>query len=176
MSPRRADKRSGHTTMSMGRWMFVLAGFLLFCAVMLVIFVRSVNAGYRADEQHAIAVAKEQSGLTEVDEAVQYTWEEPVWVVRGRDGNNQTWFVWERKDGILKKQENGNYSEAQIRERFSAEHPTAQSIRVVPGWFDNRPVWEFRYEDLADGNQRPSISFYSFEDGTLLNTYVLPGY
>jgi uncharacterized protein YpmB len=176
MSRSRMESRGRLSSMSMGRWIFVIVGFLLFCAVLLVIVVRSVNAGYRAEEQQAIAVAETNVGLTRIEGAVQYTWEEPVWVVRGRDREKQTWIVWERKDGLVKEKESDNYSEKQIRDRFAAEHPTAKATRVVPGWFNNQPVWEFRYEDQADGNGRPCIAFYAFKDGTLLKTYVLPGY
>jgi uncharacterized protein YpmB len=156
--------------------MFVFAGFVLFVAVLFVLFVRSVNADYRAEENRAIALAKTQGGLVRVDAAVQYTWEEPVWVVRGRDRNKHTWIVWERRDGLVKEQESLNYPESQMRERFAAERPTAKPLRVVPGWFRSKPVWEIRYEDRASTSGGQAIAFYSFKDGTLLTTYELPGY
>jgi uncharacterized protein YpmB len=176
MSPSRAESRSRLASMSIGRWIFVIAGFLLFLAVLFMIYIRSVDSGYRGEQKRAMALAQSQAGLTRIDGAVQYTWEETVWVVRGRDRDKQSWIVWERKDGLVKEKESDNFSMTQMRDRFAAEHPSAKSIRILPGWFNNQPVWEIRYDDRASSTRHPSISFYSFKDGSLLNTYVLPGY
>ena len=174
MSLSRSENRRRLPALSLGRWIF--AGFLLLLAlaVSAVLFIRSEDAGYRRDENRAIQLAKNQGGLTEVERAELYTWNETLWIVIGKDANNESWIIWERNDGLVKKKLSEGFSESRIRERFASERPSADPIRVLPGWFSGQPVWEIRYYKTRSTRQQ-GIDFYSFQDGTLLQTYDLPG-
>jgi uncharacterized protein YpmB len=170
----RSESRRRLPALSLIRWLFLATLILLMLASFLVLYIRSVDADYRGGENRALALAKVQGGLTEIGEIVLYTWDEPIWIVRGRDHDNVEWILWERNDGIVKEKVSEGYSEPRIRERFAADRPAADPVRVLPGWFAGQPVWEIRYI-RAPLSRQQSIDFYSFKDGTVLKTYVLPG-
>lgn len=175
----RASRRTEHNRalrmMTAGKWLFVIVCFIVFLIVSFVVFIRSAESEYRKDERTAIRIAREQGGLTKIDEALPYTWEESMWIVRGEDEQEQTWYIWERKDGLVKKLESEGLSERQARQRFSEEYGGDSGlIRIIPAWFGGQPAWEVRYESHAQAGHQ-AIDFYSFEDGAKLKTYELPG-
>ncbi|MBW5446596.1 hypothetical protein GE107_11045 [Cohnella sp. CFH 77786] len=174
MSLSRTESHRRLPALSMGRILFAGVSFFVLLAVAAVLHVRSADAGYRADENRAIQAAITEGGLAQVDRAVWHIWDESVWVVMGKDKDGQEWILWERKDGIVKEKLSDGFSESRIREHFASERPSAVPIRVLPGWFANRPVWEIRYRKTPRTAQQ-GIDFYSFKDGTLIKSYDLPG-
>lgn len=175
MNLSRSESRRRLQPWSRGRIGFVGALLLVLVVSIFVVYVRSMDAGYREEEGRAIAVAKSEGGLAEIEETVLHTWVEPIWIVRGKDKEGQEWIVWERKDGIVKEKAEDGLDEKRVRARFDSDRPDADVIRVLPGWFMDRPVWEIRYKKIPK-SQLQSIDFYSFKEGTLLKTYDLPGY
>jgi uncharacterized protein YpmB len=174
MNMSRTESRRRLPELSFARWIFLGVLFFVLLAAAAVLYLRSADSGYRGEESLAIKLAKSQGGLTEIDQAVLYTWNEPLWIVLGKDKDQQEWILWERKEGIVKEKLSDGFSESRIRERFASERPSAVPVRVLPGWFANQPVWEIRYRKTPRSNQQ-SIEFYSFKDGTLIKTYDLPG-
>jgi uncharacterized protein YpmB len=174
MSLSRSESRRRLTTGSLAKWLLMSALLLILAFSLLLYYIRSVDSGYRGEENRAIALAKTEGGLVKIDETVLYTWEEPVWVVRGKDQNGEAWFLWERSDGLVKERLSDGYDESRIRERFAADRPSARVIRVLPGWFKGGPVWEIRYSKAPRSGQQ-AVDFYSFKDGSLVKTYELPG-
>ncbi|MFC5699933.1 DUF5590 domain-containing protein [Cohnella faecalis] len=175
----RASRRTEHNraprAMTAGKWVFVIVCFIVFLIVSFVVYIRSSESEYRKDERTAIRIAREQGGLKKIDEALPYTWEESMWIVRGEDERDQIWYVWERKDGIVKKLESEGLSEQQAKQRFSDEYGGDVSpVRIIPAWFDGQPAWEVRYESRTQAGHQ-AIDFYSFENGAKLKTYELPG-
>lgn len=173
MNLSRTESRRRLPVMTPARWAAAAVTILVAAVMSAVLYFRGVDAEYREEEERAIRLAIEQGGLVQADRAVSYTWDETMWIVIGKDQEGQDWIVWERADGLEKRKISDGYSEARIRERFAAERPSARPIRVLPGWFEGRPVWEIRYE-RTPGSDQQGIDFYSFEDGTLLQTYDLP--
>jgi uncharacterized protein YpmB len=174
MSLSRSESRRRLPDLTRRRWVAAAVMFVVVVVACLVLYLRAMNAGYRAEETVGVNVAKTQAGLVEIDQSVFYTWQESMWIVRGKDKDGQAWVVWERKDGLVKMKLSEGFPEARMRERFAADRPAARAVRVLPGWFSGSPVWEIRY-DKGDKSGQQAIDFYSFKDGSLLKTYELPG-
>ncbi|TFE30040.1 DUF5590 domain-containing protein [Cohnella luojiensis] len=171
MNLSRSEGKRNIPSLSLARWFIVLTGFFVFVAVSFFLYVRSADSEYRNSETNAIRIAKEQGGLTEIDEAVTHTWNETVWVVSGKDADGENWMIFERVDEIVRKKLSENMSEKQMLAKFSEEH-NGTPIRIIPGWFNGGPVWEIRYWN-ENSNEYQSLDFYSFENGSMLKTYVL---
>jgi uncharacterized protein YpmB len=171
MNLSRSEGQRKTPSLSLGRWIVILTGFILFVIVSLVLFVRSADSEYRAGEKQAIRIAKEQGGLSEISDVVTHTWDETVWVVTGTDSEGETWMIWERQEELVRKKVSENMSEEQMLAKFSQEH-SGSPIRIIPGWFKGQPAWEIRYWSEKE-KQHQSLDFYSFEDGRMLKTYVL---
>ncbi|CAI6081040.1 DUF5590 domain-containing protein [Cohnella sp. JJ-181] len=174
MTPSRISERRRHSAWTGWRLTLVIAGFLVFVAVVFAVFVRSADADYRGEERSAIARAKQEAGLTEIEGASKHVWEESVWVVRGKDAAATEWFVWLREDGSVKEKAEDGLDEAAAAARFQADHPGKKIVRQLPGWFAGQPAWEIRYID-DPASKRQAILFYSFKDGSQLKTYSLIG-
>ncbi|WP_276351545.1 DUF5590 domain-containing protein [Cohnella caldifontis] len=174
MTPSRTESRRRLPGMTLSRWLAAFVTLVVLAVLGVVLYVRSADAGYRGEERNAVRLAESQAGLTEIESAVSYTWNETLWVVLGKDRDGVEWFVWEREGGIEKMKLSDGYSEARIRERFAIDRPSARVIRILPGWAFDQPIWEIRYKKAPRADQQ-SIDFYSFRDGTLLKTYDLPG-
>ncbi len=174
MSLSRKESRSRLREISLGRW--IVAVLLLLAAIVaaFVLYVRAADSAYQNGERQAIALAIEQGELTEIERVTSYTWEESLWIVQGKDASGEAWMLWERGDGVVKRKLSEGRSEAQMLAQFGLQLPDAEPIRIQPGWFGNAPVWEIRYRQSPD-TDRQSIGFYSFEEGTLIRTYDLPG-
>lgn len=147
---------------------------LLALAVAVVLYIRAADADYRQERKQAVALALDEGGLAEVEHASPYTWEQTQWIVQGIDAEGEAWILWLLPEGIVKERLADGYSEPQISAQFLLQNPSAEIIRVQPGWFEDQPAWEIRYKIVA-GQDRQGIDFYSFKDGTLIQNYVLPG-
>lgn len=174
MNLSRTESRGRLRDIPLGRW--IVAVLLLIAAVVaaFVLYVRAADSEYRNGKRQAAALAAEQGELTEIERVTSYTWEETLWIVQGKDAGGETWMLWERGDGFVKRKLSESRSEAQMLAQFGLQLPDAEPIRIQPGWFGNAPVWEIRYRQSPD-SERQSIGFYSFEEGTLIRTYDLPG-
>lgn len=168
----RSAKERKLLSLSLIRWLIIIAGFLLFIIVSFVLYIRSADSGHRHAEKKAYQIAQNQGGLAEVSKASIHTWDETVWVVSGEDEEGQEWMVWEREQELVKKKVSENVSEQQMLELFATGNAGRKALRILPGWFRGQPVWEIRSRNEPnDGHQL--IEFYSFESGTKLRTYWL---
>jgi len=174
MSLSRSESRSRLRDISLGRWIVAVLLLLAAIAAAFVLYVQAADSDYRNGEQRAAALAIKQGELTEIESVTPYTWEESMWIVQGKDANGEAWMLWERGDGFVKRKLSESRSEAQMLAQFGLQLPAAEPVRIQPGWFGNAPVWEIRYRQSPD-TDRQSIGFYSFEEGTLIRTYDLPG-
>lgn len=174
MSLSRTEQRKRPPIMTGRKWTLLIVGFLVFVCVVFVVYVKSAGADYQNEKDDAIRLAKKEAGIVKSTGAVKHVWDESVWVVTGKDADGVKWFVWERQDGVVKEKADDGLSEASVKQRFVEEHPGKAIVRVLPGWFEGQPVWEIRYVSDPD-TERQAIEFYSFKDGTELETYDLPG-
>jgi uncharacterized protein YpmB len=160
-------------SISRTRWLVLLCGFALFVIVCFVLFIRSADSNHRDAEIKAMRIAKQYVDFSHIDYAVTHSWDETVWVVKGKDSQGEQWMVFERKEEVVKLKLSENTSEKQIRQHFSDEHAGLKPIRVLPGWFQGQPVWEIRYWS-QNGSKHQAYDFYSLKDGARIKTYDLP--
>ncbi|MFC5403768.1 DUF5590 domain-containing protein [Cohnella soli] len=173
MSLSRTEEHRKSPTLSVAKWCFLVAGFIVFVLVCFYLYVRSSDKDYRDLENRAVRIAKQQAGLKEVTDAASHTWDETVWIVSGKDADGESWVVFEKSDGIVKEKAANNLTKKQMLEKFEVEHVGVSApIRMIPGWFKGQPAWEIRYWNDAE-HQHQSLGFYSFKDGSMLKTYVL---
>jgi uncharacterized protein YpmB len=173
MNLSRSEGQRKLPSLSLLRGLVILAGFVLFIIVILVIYVRSADSDYRNAESNAMQIALKSGSLKEVTGAVSHTWNETVWVITGTDSEGQAWMIWEHGSELVKRKISENMSEKQMITKFTQEHGGSTPIRMIPGWFENQPVWEIRYWNDEKSKQHQLIDFYSFQDGTKLKTFVL---
>jgi len=171
MSSRRSEGKRALPSLTIGKWLVIVAGFVVFVIVSFVLYVRSADSGYRTAEKHAIRIAEEQGGLTKVTEAVRHTWQETIWIVTGEDAEGEQWIVFELQDQVMRKKAGEFLTKGQMLEKFSRTH-SGEPIQIMPAWFGGRPAWEIRYWNEND-KARQSLDFYSFDDGSLIRTYQL---
>jgi len=155
------------------RWGVVLLGFIAFAAVSFVLYIRSADSDYRRAERRALAIAKQQGELVDIQRAELHTWQENVWIVTGDDAQGETWMIWERQTELLKLKVSENVSKSRMILKFADSHGGEKPNRILPGWFQGTPAWEIRYWSES-GKRHEAIDFYSFKDGTKLKTYELP--
>lgn len=172
MSLSRSETLRKIPRISWGRWLVVFAGFVVFVLVCFVLYIRSADADYRRAETRAIAYAKQQGGLTDIDAVDLHTWEENAWIVTGKDADGEQWMIWVRQSDYVKLKVSENVSKARMIGIFTAAHGGEKPIRILPAWFQDAPAWEVRYWNDA-GVRHEAIDFYSFKDGSKLKTYEL---
>ncbi|RED58734.1 hypothetical protein [Cohnella phaseoli] len=171
MNMSRSEGKRVLPSFTLGRWLFIISGFILFLIVSFVLYVRSADSDYRRAENEAIRIGKAQGELVNVFEAVRHTWQGNVWIVTGEDAGGERWTVFELENEIVRKKASENLTEEQMLAKFAAAH-TGKPIRIMPAWFNGQPAWEIRYRNEGD-ERLQSLDFYSFEDGSLIRTYVL---
>ncbi|MDG0789632.1 DUF5590 domain-containing protein [Cohnella ginsengisoli] len=123
MTPSRISERRRLSAWTGWRLTLIALGFLVFIAVVFVVYIRNADAGYRGEERAAVSRAKQEAGLTEIDAVSKHVWDDSVWVVEGKDASDTDWFVWLRDDGAVKEKVADGYGEDGIRSRFNADHP-----------------------------------------------------
>lgn len=162
------------------RWFFTRRGWII-CGVIafagLLVYLhaelRSIQRPVWQAEQQAEKQAREQGGLVEVASAEKYVWDEPLWIANGRDAEGKEQYVWLfAKAPVHKEEAAGSASKTSISNAVQQRHPGADIIRVRPGWYQGKPVWEARYSLQAD-QKRYYYEFYQFVNGAYITTFSL---
>jgi len=148
-----------------------------------------------SEEDMAIAAAKQHSDLIKVTRTEKSVWDNVVWVIEGKDKDDQSLYVWvpfteehkfdevsgaiihseykvdETSGAIHSELLQNGLSESQIKAKILNELPNIKEIRLQPGLFNGSNVWQLFYRDQDHYYYR----FYKFSDGTQLGEqYTLP--
>ncbi|OAB32576.1 hypothetical protein PMSD_16480 [Paenibacillus macquariensis subsp. defensor] len=134
-----------------------------------------------SEEEMAIAAAKQHSDLIKVTRTEKSVWDNVVWVIQGKDKDDQSLFVWvpftkeykvdETSGAIHSELLQNGLSESQIKAKILNELPNIKEIRLQPGLFNGNNVWQLFYWDQDHYYYR----FYKFSDGSQLGEqYTLP--
>jgi len=127
-----------------------------------------------SERNAAIAAARTQAQLTEVERADKWVWGENsiFWVVLGTTAAGEEEYVWMKykSDGTPAEGQNalrtlplaGTVTREDMRSRFEAELPDAKLIRLLPGVYSNQYVWQIFYEQ----NDTRYYRFYNLKDGS----------
>lgn len=134
-----------------------------------------------SQEDIAIAAAKEQTELVKVTKTEKSVWNKIIWVIEGKDKDDQNLMVWvpftddykvDSTSGAVHSEllKNG-VSESQMKAIIQNDLPNIEEIRLDPGMFDGNDVWQLFYKEQDHYYYR----FYKFSDGTQLGEqYTLP--
>lgn len=134
-----------------------------------------------SQEDIAIAAAKEQTELVKVTKTEKSVWNKIIWVIEGKDKDDQNLMVWvpftddykvDSTSGAVHSEllKNG-VSESQMKAIIQNDLPNIEEIRLDPGMFDGNDAWQLFYKEQDHYYYR----FYKFSDGTQLGEqYTLP--
>ncbi len=161
--------------MTLHRWIFVLVAAILLTALAVAIYFQTIQGPHWSAEQAAKQRAIDEAGLAQIEQATHHVWHEDTWIVQGVNQENEQVFVWlaDGKEPQMIKAADG-WSKQQMEAKFSADQPSAMITHIQPGSFDGKLVWEVFYRSDTEP-KRYFYDFYSFDSGTLVDRYQLPG-
>ena len=148
------------------------AGTICFIALLvwLVLYYRAIQMPHWTEQREAEAFALETTELASVEHSYKHVWDQVSWIVSGLNDHDEPVMVWIAAEGepIVMRSGDGLTEEA-ILGKFESSNPEAEPIRIQAGLFSGTPVWEVYYKDGG----RAYYAFYTFYDGTYIDTYQL---
>lgn len=134
-----------------------------------------------SQEELAILAAKKQTELVKVTKTEKSVWNNVVWVIEGKDKDDQPLIVWvpftddyrvdETSGAVHSELLKNGLSKKQINAIIRNDLPNVEEIRLQLGLFNGTTVWQLFYKDKDHYYYR----FYRFNDGTQLGEqYTLP--
>lgn len=160
--------------MTAKRWVILSLLVIIALLVSVNVYYRYVESPVWAEQKTVEAEAKERSGLKEVTDSYAYTWDEPIWVVEGKDANDADTYVWLKKDASITLRASEGLTKDAVEAQFLSEKPDADIAHVRLGIFGGEPVWEIFYSRDQAGTTYHYYDFYRFRDGSLIVMYKLP--
>ncbi|MBM7564532.1 DUF5590 domain-containing protein [Paenibacillus sacheonensis] len=170
----RVNRFKRDPVMSPGRWIvlgIVIAALLL---VSFNMYYRYVQSPVWKEQKAAESDAKQRGGLKEIDDSYAYTWDEPIWVVSGRDENGADTYVWLKKDSSITIKASDGLTKDAVKAKLLQAKPDADIAHIRLGLFGGEPVWEIFYSRKQAGRTNHFYDFYRFRDGSLIVMYKLP--
>jgi uncharacterized protein YpmB len=132
-------------------------------------------------EDLAIAAAKQHSELIKVSQTSKSVWDNVVWVIEGKDQNDQNIIVWvpfttdykvnDDPSSIKSELLKDGLSESLMMIMIQKELPNITKVQLQLGLFNGNKVWQLFYKEQDHYNYR----FYRFSDGTQIGEqFTLP--
>ncbi|CAM4290144.1 hypothetical protein HMSSN036_53060 [Paenibacillus macerans] len=125
-----------------------------------------------ASENAVIEQAKQETDLVQGDKVWKSVWDDVCWVVQGKDGSGREMMVWLREghEPVVRLLSEG-VSETRVRTIINESLPGITIVRLVPGIYNERLVWQLFYKQKDHHYYR----FYDFGTGEALNdVFTLP--
>ncbi|REE94320.1 uncharacterized protein YpmB [Paenibacillus taihuensis] len=170
----RANRSKRPSFMTPWRWVLLASLLVILILTSLNVYYRSVQSPVWEEERNAEDQAMQLGSLSSVDNSYHYVWDEPVWVVKGKDHNNDVTYVWLLKDGSITLRADQGKTKAEVKESFLQTKPDAAISHIKLGLLRAEPVWEVFYERNQSGVATHFYDFYRFRDGTFFDSYRLP--
>ncbi|WP_219836574.1 DUF5590 domain-containing protein [Paenibacillus sp. R14(2021)] len=170
----RANRLKRAPLMTARRWVTLIVLFVLLVLASINAYYRYVQLPVWSEEKTAESNAMERGGLSSVTSSYSYVWDEPVWVVKGKDSNDLDTFVWLKKDSTITLRATDGLTKTRLQEQFLREKPDAQIAHIRLGLFGGEPVWEVFYARNQSSQLNHFYDFYRFRDGSLIVMYKLP--
>ncbi len=170
----RANRRKQPPVMTLGRILLLSAMGVIVVLIALNFYYRSVQAPVWKEERAAEAEALEMTDLKAATASNKYVWDEPVWIVEGKDKDDDDAYVWLKKDNPLLMKAKDGLTKAEIEQKFQESKPDAQIHAAKIGMLGGVPVWEIYYSRKQALATNYYYEFYKFQDGSFIITYKLP--
>lgn len=156
------------------RWAVIVLLSIGLVLLLLDLYFRWARSDYVREEREAVRRVMAEAGLTKVESAVKFVWDDVVWVVRGKGEDGSDLYVWAFADSIETVHAEEAYDIEWLRQDVLREFPDASIIRIRPGHAEGRRIWEVYYSREENDVTRYYYGFYAFEDGSPIETYRLP--
>jgi uncharacterized protein YpmB len=159
--------------MSRRGWTLWIVAFVVLLLVLLLAEYRSLQQPVWAAELQAEKLAQQSAGLKETSSAEKYVWDQPVWIVRGKNAEGQDMIAWlPQKGDPLLLEASACRTAQDIRSIFKQRQPDAVIQHVRAGMLGGQPAWEVFYTRKL-GQTRYYYDFYQFQSGAYITTYSL---
>ncbi|SEN27191.1 DUF5590 domain-containing protein [Paenibacillus sp. OV219] len=170
----RANRSRRPSVMTPWRWVLLVSLSIIVILTALNVYYRSVQSPVWEEERNAEDQAMQVGSLSGVDSSYHYVWDEPVWVVKGKDHNNDITYVWLKNEESITLRADQGKTKAEIKDSFMQSKPDALIEHIKLGLFGGEPVWEVFYERNQAGEETHFYEFYRFRDGSFVVSYKLP--
>jgi uncharacterized protein YpmB len=150
----------------------VIAGLLIFFSIR---FFNTVQEDEWKIQRSAVQTAYEKTILTKADKVESYVGDQPYTVIHGEDKIGQQMIVWVGKDNIYTQMAKDGITSDQAKQLVLERQPAAVVLRLMPGVLNGNLVWEafYKIEPEEAKSGRYYYDYYSFKDGTHIDTYRL---
>ncbi len=137
-------------------------------------FFQSIQAGNWAEETQAVDTAYKQTIMAKATKVETFINDQTYKIVYGEDVVGQKLIVWISGEEIHTEYVADGLDDKELRKQFAQKQPTAKLMRVLPGKFKDRFVWELYYKKPGkSGRTTYYYDYINFKDGLLLDTYNL---
>jgi len=146
-------------------------------ALLLFFGVRFFNAVHEKEwqiQRAAVQTAYQKTILAKADKVGRFVGDKPYTVIQGENKIGQKMIVWVGDNEIYAQMAADGVTADQIKAAVLAHQADAEIVRLLPGVLNGALVWEafYKVESEEDG-ERYYYDYYSFKDGTMLDTYRL---
>jgi uncharacterized protein YpmB len=149
----------------------VVIGLLLFG---LSQFFQTIQAGAWSEESQAVDTAYKKTIMAKATKVETFINAQTYKIVYGEDAIGQKLIVWISDSEIHTEYVSDGLKDKDLRTKFAQKEPTAQLLRILPGKFKDKFVWELYYKKPGvSGRQTYYYDYITFKDGVLLDTYNL---
>jgi uncharacterized protein YpmB len=136
-------------------------------------FYMNVQNEHWNEKTQAVETAYEKSILTKATNVESFYGDDPVQIVFGEDKIGQKVIVWVSDKNVHTEMASEAFTEEQVRETMRKKDPSLELLRVMPGLIESKYVWEVFYKKKDNTGTRYFYDYYTFQDGTYIDTYRL---
>jgi uncharacterized protein YpmB len=121
----------------------------------------------------AVEKAYEKTILAKATKVESFYGDGPLQIVFGEDKLGHKVIVWVSDKDAHAEMADEAFTEQQVRETMHKKDPSLELLRVMPGIVEGKYVWEVFYKKTLDSGTRYFYDYYTFQDGTYIDTYRL---
>jgi uncharacterized protein YpmB len=136
-------------------------------------FYMNLQDEHWADNASAVETAYQKSILTKASKVEAFYGDKPLKIVYGEDKIGQKVIVWVSDSEVHTEMAAEGFTEQQVRDTMLRKDPNVELLRVMPGIMEGKYVWEVFYKKKLDSGTRYFYDYYTFQDGTYIDTYRL---
>ncbi|QGQ96832.1 hypothetical protein EHS13_19075 [Paenibacillus psychroresistens] len=137
-------------------------------------FFQTIQAGAWSEESEAVDTAYKKTIMAKATKVDTFINDQTFKIVYGEDAVGQKLIVWISDEEIHTEYVSEGLKDKDLLAQFAQKEPTAKLMRVMPGKFKDKFVWELYYKKPGEsGRQTYYYDYIDFKDGFLLDTYNL---
>lgn len=146
-------------------------------ALLLFFGVRFFNTVHEKEwqiQRAAVQTAYQKTVLTKADKVDRFVGDKPFTVIQGENKIGQKMIVWVGESEVYSQMAADGVNADKVSAAVLAHQADAEIVRLMPGVLNGTLIWEAFYKVKSqDDGDRYYYDYYSFKEGTLLDTYRL---